>query len=602
MKKFIIIIFILFTTINLSCDDSYLDQVPNDRLTYEIVFSSRSTIEGYLANIYYMMPNEFAQRYTGTENSGPWTAGSDEAEYVWSFSASNFVNIGAYNASSGFVSGLWSEFYRAIRASTNLINSIDQCEDCTDDIKVQYVAEARVLRAFFYYNLIRTWGPVILMGEEAIDPDADLNALALERDTMDDCVNYIVRQLDIAAEDLKEFPIKGSFLGRMTRPVAMTIKEKVLLFAASPLFNGNSDYAQMTNSDGQALISQTADVQKWKRAADAAKEFIDEYVPTEYVLHTTEGENGEPDPYLSTRDAMLIDWNDEIIYARPRGSIYYYYDITPYHSGSDSRARGAGGLGATQEMVDAYFTANGRSIDDPKSGYIQSGFSQFQAPYDFQTRETFNQWVDREPRFYVGITYNNSLWLYRTTGNIITETWNGGNSGKKVGGNDYSPTGYIVRKSMHVDERGATNYTIPVIRLAEIYLDYAEALNEYNPGNPNILIYLNRIRSRAGIPEYGSAELEAPSSQEAMREAIHKERRVELAFESVRYHDLRRWKTATQYMDGPKHGMDIEATVESEFYDKVVFEERVFKTKDNLWPIPQDEINTNKLLVQNSGW
>ncbi|UII19991.1 RagB/SusD family nutrient uptake outer membrane protein [Fulvivirga ligni] len=602
MKK-ITYILILLVFVSFSCNDEFLDQVPDDRLTYEETFSKRNLVDQYLANVYSFIPNEYAQRYTTTEHSGPWTGGSDEAEYVWSFSASNSVNIGDYNASTQFISTLWSNFYRAIRSATNFMNSVDQCEDCSDLIIAQYKAEARVLRAFFYYNLIRTWGPVNLMGDEPVAPDADLTALDIERSTMDACVAYIVSELDKGAAELAETSFTGSNAGRMSRPFALAIKEKVLLFAASPLFNGNTDYADMVNSQGEQLISQSVDVSKWKAAADAAKAFMDEYVPSVYSLYRENDEAGNLDPYLSTRNAVLEDWNPEIIYARPRGAIYYYYDVTPYHSGSgDANVRGAGGLGATQEIVDAYFTANGRSIDDPMSGYKTSGFSDFQAPYDFQTRETFNQWVNREPRFYVGITYNNSLWIYRGAGNIITETWYEGNSGKQVGGNDYSPTGYIVRKGMHDDIRSNQNYTIPMMRLAEIYLDYAEALNEYDPGNPDILIYLNRIRDRAGIPEYGSEDLEAPGTQAEMREAIHKERRVELAFESIRFFDARRWLIATEAFDGDMHGMDINATPESEFYNVVAFENRTFNLRHNLWPIPQDEIDSNPLLIQNSGW
>jgi hypothetical protein len=447
---------------------------------------------------------------------------------------------------------------------------------------------------------MRSYGPVILMGDEPIPPDADLEALALERNSIDEVVNYIVSELDAAANDLTEIPFQNENAGRMSRPFALALKEKVLLFAASPLFNGNTNYAGFTNSEGENLISQSIDGNKWKLSADAAKAFIDEYVPGTYKLYKEYNNDGTYNPYLSTRNVMTEDWNDEMIYARPRGGIAYHYDVTPYHLGSASEVRGAGGLSATQEMVDAYFMANGKSITDPDSGYQQDGFSDFQAPFDFEQRSTFNQWVNREPRFYVGITYNNSLWLNRNYGNIITTTWYGGNSGRQAGTNDYPPTGYIVRKN--IPESGTYNRSVPMLRLAEIYLDYAEALNEYDSGNPDILEYLNLIRDRAGIPEYGSAGLAIPAGQNEMREAIRKERRVELAYESVRYFDARRWLTAEEDFSGPFHGLDIDARQESEFYDVVVFENRVFDQRHYLWPVPQDEINSNPSLVQNPGW
>src|SRR5699024_8609112 len=132
-----------------------------------------------------------------------------------------------------------------------------------------------------------------------------------------------------------------------------------------------------------------------------------------------------------------------------------------------------------------------------------------------------------------------------------------------IGGNDFTRTGYIVRKNKGI---GSGNETIPMIRLAEIYLNYVEALNEYDPGNPDILEYLNKIRDRAGIPGYGSGpdQIPAPATQEAMREAIHHERRVELAFESHRYFDTRRWLIADETAGGPFYGMDINAVPEAE--------------------------------------
>jgi len=586
----------------LACNDDFLDQVPDDRLTFDATFSQRNNVDQYLANIYSRIPNEMAQRYTTTQHSGPWTGASDEAEYVWSFHWGNYLNVGDWNATTGEVSSLWSNFYRGIRAASTFIQNVDNYQDCQPDRINQYKAEAKVLRAFFYYNLIRSWGPVILLGNEPIPADADLSGL--KRNTMQECVDYIVAELDEAADELEGISFDGQNAGRMSRPFALAIKEKTLLLNASPLFNGNSDYSEMVDEEGIQLISQTVDNSKWQDAADAAKAFIDEYVPGTFSLYRENDANGTYSPYLSTRNVMTTDWNDEIIFARTRGQIYYHYDVTPLHSGiSNSEVKGAGGLSATQEMVDAYFMANGRSIDDPASGYTEDGFSQYQSPFDFTQRSTYNQWVNREPRFYVGITYNNSLWLNRTSvGNIITETWYNGNSGRAAGGNDYPPTGYIVRKNMITGPRGNQDRTIPMLRLAEIYLDYVEALNEVDPGNPDILIYLNEIRDRAGIPGYGEDGLEVPSSQAEMREAIHKERRVELAFENVRYFDVRRWKEGVDYFDGPKHGMDINAPQEADFYNVVEFENRVFDLRHHLFPIPQDEINANPALIQNTGW
>jgi len=602
MKKFIIILASMALVV--SCDEEYLDQVPDDRLTFEEAFSKQSTVEQYLANVYSEVPNEFSQRYTVSQNSGPWTGASDEAEYVWGFHMGNFLNQANWNATTNEVNDMWTNFYRGIRSASTFIQSVDQCQNCSSANVIQYKAEARVLRAYYYYNLMRTWGPVILVGDTPIPPDADLNALGLRRNSIDEITAYIVSELDAAAALLDGTSFSGSNAGRMSAPFARAIKEQTLLFAASPLFNGNTDYSGLTGEDGAQLIPQTYDEQKWKTAADAAKAFIDQYVPGSFDLYKELNANGSLNPYLSTRNVMLEDYNEEIIYARPGGGNAFHYDVTPYHGRGSlpSSVRGAGGLAATQEAVDAFFTSNGRSIDDPQANYEAEGFSDFQAPFDFTQRRTYNPWTNREPRFYTGITYNESLWLNRAEGDIITATWFDGNSGRNLGTNDYSKSGYIVRKKMITGDRTINNRTFPMLRLAELYLDYAEALNEYKPGDPDILKYVNLIRERAGIPEYGSLELAAPVGQDAVRNAIHRERRIELFVENVRYFDVRRWKIAEDVLDGPIHGKDINAPAEADFYNTVEIETRIFRPQDYLWPIPQGELNANPSLQQNPGW
>jgi hypothetical protein len=243
--------------------------------------------------------------------------------------------------------------------------------------------------------------------------------------------------------------------------------------------------------------------------------------------------------------------------------------------------------------------ANGRSIDDAASGYLNSGFSDFKAPFDIAARTTYNQWINREPRFYVGVTYNNSYWLNQVNNsNIITNFFNNGNSGRSQSTSDVSPTGYVVRKNVAANGNGRG---IVLLRLANIYLDYAEALNESQSGNADILRYVNLIRARAGVPQYGSAGLPAPTGQVAVREAIHKERRVELAFENVRYFDTRRWKIAENTDNGAFYGMDMTKS-DNSFYNKTLLETRVFKKRDYLFPIPNDEVLKNNNMVQNPGW
>ena len=578
----------------------YLATVPDDVLTVDGIFDSKGNIEKYLGNIYFDLPNELSQRFADNQNSGPWSASTDEAKYNWDFNYSNTMNASVWKKTDDPVVTYWRSYYQAIRKATDFMSRIDAstASGMTPELKKNYKAEARGLRALYYYFLIKAYGPVILFSDQVIAPDASSAAIRLPRSGFDACITYVVNQMDTAYQDLQANITTGQY-GRISKGAMKAYKAEALLLAASPLYNGNTDYASLKNTDGTPLINQAYDVAKWQKAADAAKAFITEFVPGTYSLYTVDN----PDPfiaaYLSCRDVMTVDWNKEWIFARSNSDSYMRYDRTPKHVGKSDQQQGAGAMGVTQTMVDAYAMANGLNITDMQSGYQASGFSDFQAPFDIQARSTFNPWVNREPRFYVGVTYNNSYWLYsdNSTGDIITNMEFNGNSGRSQSTSDVSPTGFVVRKNVATNDnnRGAL-----MLRVANIYLDYAEALNEYDPTNADVVTYLNLIRARAGVPTYG-AGFPAPTGQAAMRAAIHQERRVELAFENVRYFDTHRWKIAQQTDGGPFYGMNMYVSGDA-FYKKTLLETRVFQSRDYLFPIPNDEVLRDNLLVQNPGW
>src|SRR5258708_1145271 len=609
MKKLLSICLVTLSFAGIySCKKGYLDQVPQDRITIQEVFAHKNTVDQYLANVYSYVRDEANQRFAGgTNGGGPWTGGSDEAEYDWGFVASNYMNVGAWDPTTSWVNDFWSNYYIAIRSATYFIAHVDECKEILNQpngpqLLARYKAEARALRAYYYYNLLKLFGPVVIIGETTIAPDAALSTVQLARAPFDSCVNYISSEFDKAATDLPDVPVTSTNdNGRMSRSIVMAYKAEMLLLAASDLFNGNPDYSSMKNADGKQLINQQKDAGKWATAAAASKAFLDKYVPGTFDLYKEYNGSGNIDPYLSCRDVMFTDWNKEWIFALVgSGVTNRQYEETPYHSGYDPAVRASGGLGATQQMVDAYFMSNGLSINDPGSGYVETGFS---AADDTYTKaNTYNMYCNREPRFYVGITYSGSTWLNTTSssGPVVTELYYSGNSGKQVGGNDYSPTGYIVRKNMTTGDWQIGNRAWVLLRLANIYLDYAEALNESSPGDADIAKYVNLIRERAGVPD-----LSAGLSQDQMRTAIRKERRVELAFENVRYFDTRRWKIAETTDGWSFYGMNINqgsSLTDVNFFKRTVFETRLFQKKHYLCPIPQQELNVDKQLVQNTGW
>lgn len=588
----------------------YLNAVPNDVLTIDDIFTSKANVDAYLSNIYSSVPDEMNQRFPGNNNSGFWEGASDEAKYNWAFVYTNTMNLSTWANTDPSVEMLWDNYYQAIRNATDFMNRIPTANpnELPDSLKSQYKAEARGLRAIFYFYLLRMYGPVVLIGDNLISADASTTSVRLARSPFDSCINFVVTQLDSAYLSLPTTTTTNQ-QGRILKGVVKAYKAEVLLLAASPLYNGNTDYASLKNADGTQLISQTYDAGKWQKAADACKDFLNEFVPGTYRLFTETDPDAvatNPTPfqnaYAACRDVMLNDWNSEWIFARSESGSFMRYDKTPKHVGGPPDQQGGGALGVTQTMVDAYAMANGLAITDPNSGYVSSGFSQFQSPYDVQARSTFNPWVGREPRFYVGVTYDSAYWLYQDPGYdpVITSFQFSANSGRTQSTSDVSPTGYAVRKNLATSDytRGAL-----LLRLANIYLDYVEALNEVDPTNPDILTYLNAIRGRAGVPQYGTGTgaLAVPVGQGAMRSAIWSERRVELAFENVRYFDTRRWKIAPTTDGGPFYGMNMYVDGPG-FYQKTLTETRVFLQRDYLFAIPNKEVLIDNLMVQNPGW
>ncbi|WP_207436041.1 RagB/SusD family nutrient uptake outer membrane protein [Sabulibacter ruber] len=598
--------------ISSACNEDFLDQVPDDIMTLEEVFSRKDLSESYLANVYNYVRDE-AHR----TNNTPWDVISDDID-VSQRNTPYRVNLGNWSAASNYWV-FWDHYYKGIRSATTFLNHIDGNQQILQDreganLIRQYKAEARFLRAFFYFELLKQYGPVIIIGDEEIAPDlpTDNPGMQMSRTPFDACVEYIVKELDLAAQDLPlHFTLQPERdFGRATGLLCQAVKSRMLLYAASPLFNGNPDYNGFVNPDGTPLMNTSFSAEKWKRAADAAKVVIDLAESQGLLaLYKKNGTNGVFDPFLSYRDLFLDPWNSEWIFARNSNSLSSYErSLTP------RLANGFASMGATQKLVDTYHMANGEApilgynsdgspVINSSSGYSETGFSTTAGKYT--KAKTFNMYVNREPRFYASVIYSGGNWINTTSslGVREIELWFKGESGKG-GSHDYSETGYLFRKNVHPDSnpRESKYVARPLVmyRYAEVLLNYAEALNEFNPGHPDVLRYLNMIRERGGIPGYAS-----DNGKSGMRERIWRERRVELAMEHLRYFDTRRWKIAEQTDAGPFWGMNVNAgssATDPAFFQRTVFEHRVFRKAFYLFPIPQREIERNPNAVQNPGW
>ena len=424
----------------------------------------------------------------------------------------------------------------------------------------------------------------------------------------------------------------------------------MLLFAASPLVNGNEWYAGFKNYDGKFRFSQTYDPAKWKRAADANRELIEAAHAAGHDLVREYNADGSIDPFMSCYNVFFLrgDQNPEALFIRSD------CDFSEFERHATPRgASGNGGLGVYQTLVDAFAMKDGslpitgydgnygKPIINKESGYTERGFS---AQKDIRKTKynlyrncpgatvdsvgadgctynqvaasgTYNMYVGREPRFYLTVMWNRQ-W-YHQAGREVQMMSNEQDGGPT---HDAPQNGYLNRKKVSLEQNnrnGIHPYRPGILyRLGEAYLNYAEALNECDPGNPDILKYLNLIRERAGMPQYGTGKDsngfdKIPlNGQDEVREAIYHERRVELCCENgLRYLDLRRWKKAEEVLNQPMYGMNFSGTKLSDdpnddaaFFKRTQYIKRVYERKFYWYPIYQEQIDKDPTLVQAPFW
>lgn len=562
--KLIIKIYFLIGVILLlvsGCED--LDQEVKTTLSADQISISYNRTITHSVGTYTTIPEGFLSIGGAMRASA-----SDEAEHTIETSSVQQFNVGSWNEYSN-PDDIWSDLYAGIRRANQYLvmaDSIDWSNFIlyqTPENQVIYEEqlakinrtkfEVRLLRAYFYFELVKRYGGVPLL-TEALPYNADITGI--NRNTLNDCIEFIVSECDAAIDELPDnYPNED--LGRVTAGVAMALKSRILLYAASDLFNDASWSGGYTNPQ---LISLTGDRNaKWQRAADAAKDVIDLGI---YSL--------EPD-YSSLFKTFN---NNEVIFTR-RNRASNSFEKANYPVGYDM---GESGTTPTQNLIDAYEMANGKAITDPESGYDP------QNPYEA-----------RDPRLAMTIITNNSIFKGRPV-----ECWKGGLDGEGIP--LASRTGYYLKK--YVDEDlnlligNISVHSWHIFRLGEIYLNYAEALNEATPGHADIKTYIDLLRGRVNMPP-----LPDGLNQQQMRERIRNERRVELAFEDHRIWDVRRWMIAEETLGVPVKGVEITKTDGDTFiYQVKNLENRVFQPKMYLYPIPQSELSIASNWTQNPLW
>lgn len=665
MKKniFPTLLFVLTLSLGSCADFLNVDEYFADTFMADSIFANKVNIERYYNGAVALLPKEARMWYYG---STPGITGSDEGvscgnwnggflEIQYSGTTLTMDNITASSTGGwDWNFNVWDECYKIIRKCNTLLGHIDGVPDMNSFEKSEFRAEVRFLRAYAYYWILRNQGPMILMGDELLNSNEKPEYYERARGTFDECVDYICSEFEGAAESL---PVTRpvDMITAPTTGTALALSARIRLAAASPLFNGGQAARRYFSSwtrctDGAHYVSQTYDERKWAVAAAAAKRVMDLGV---YDLYTVEADQytaplpanvpsapypdgaGGIDPYRSYSEQFTGEavpaTNPELIWGTTQNVNDHLGYIFPLRFGGNSS------VSVPQRMVDYFYMADGRTIDNASAEYPYDN-----RPYDkscitqdaqilsrFYTLPagTYAAYANREPRFYANIGFSGRLWTMSSTSetgkhDVVVEYYKGANCGPNVATNNvYNITGYTGCKFVHPRDACTGNNartitkTFPIIRYAEVLLSYAEALNhltqewdidgiKVSRDTQAMAAAFNRIRFRAGLPGATDEELASESAFEAL---IERERCIEMFHEGRRYYDVRRWGIVEQLEAEPLQGLNVDQGEWAGFYQPTIIQystirERVFKPKMVLLPLALEELRKNPLLDQNPGW
>lgn len=556
-----------------ACSD--LDREYPTTLSEEDIATEYGNLQGQVINL-----------YTGMRD-GHFLIGnammaslSDEAEYTLQGDAQTF-NSGSWNE---YVNpdDVWSHYFSYIRRVNVYLESAERFEVNLDAYRldpsenaqeiyrtrsadvINWKKEARFLRAYFYFELIKRYGGVPIF-TAPLTLESDFKNI--QRNTLQECVDFIAEECSVLGgegplgeEEALPVVYNNDNLGRVTRGAALALKSRLLLYAASDLWN-NESWAEGYAHPELICLEKRDRTERWKEAAKAAKAVIDLASAAGYDLM---------DKYT---DLGKTYQSPELILVRRINGNTNTFERNNYPTGFPN---GGGGITPSQNLVDAYEMTDGSKFDWNNPEHAA------------------NPYANRDPRLSMTVYTNGA-----TFQNTVIETFEGGaNKDVKNG----TLTGYYLRKfvdyNINLVSNGTSNHPWPIFRISEIYLNYAEALNESDPGNPDILIYANKTRERSDVnmPPIQN------SSQNEIRERIRNERRVELAFEDHRLWDARRWMTATAELNAPLMGVKIvrDSNDGTFTYEKVNVENRVFTPKMYFYPIPGSVMLNEQ--VSAAGW
>lgn len=655
-----------------SCD-SYFDINTKDQATLEDIMGRSTAVRQYLAHLYSYIPQDENLR----GNEGGTSLRSDEALHGKSQWETNWYKVrrGEYSSASttGVDSGnYWKKFYEAINECTTFIDNLHYDKEDSEKLVACMEGEARFLRAYYYFSLFRHYGPVFLWMDADGNPvasDQAINGKDIDRHTVDQNVAFIEKELDRAIAllpaNVSDVMAASSNMGRATKGAAMALKARLLLFAASPLYNGqngSSLYAGFTNSRGEQLFP-SYDPAKWDKAAQAAKDIIDlnQYSLTQKGAPLTNIQDAAD----SYQNVWFENWgtNPEIIWGwwyRQWGEDYLGTVgaelAFSFPSGGKLCRNGFSLITPSLKLVDAYPMAetgrypvvgyaetNGmldlsRPLVDDASGYKATGWNNaYQQLVDVDPSwakpfKAHNSTVGRDARFYSNFVPNGFWWPCERPmdGSPLRFTCYSNTECTSP----YSATegcnrvGYTWRRLYKAGNQLKENtdyssirYVFPAFRLAEVYLSYAEACNEKTTRDADeAILYIDKVRARSGLKGLKEAYPEIDfsgaggtiggvtrSGQEWLRWMIRQEKMCEFAFEgSQRHYDAIRTMIALKEYNVENWTLHLTADNYEDSWTRVsddyIGGRSVFQNRDYLFPFGSAQLAEMTNFTQNPGW
>ncbi|HIY76803.1 MAG TPA: RagB/SusD family nutrient uptake outer membrane protein [Candidatus Sphingobacterium stercorigallinarum] len=664
--------FILLVVVTATSCKDYLniDGYFDDEFNIDSAFANRRNMEAYMWGAAAMFPDEsntvrfgYTPGPMATDEgfNGLTGGGSNNVYYGMDFATGNITPdfFGAGASGSNYNLDQWGRYYKIVRKCNTILQNLDMPADMTNLDRSHIEGYTRFIRAYAYYNIVMDYGPAILLGDEVVHTNEPLEYYDRPRATYDETMDYTVSELEKAAQLLPEEVGILNF-GRPTQGAAYALIARLRLIHASPLFNGGAAAQSyfgnwVRKTDNVHYVSQVYHEERWAVAAAAAKRVME---MGRYKLYTVAaddrtpelptGVNSDPnfyrtypegaggiDAFRSYSDIFtgeaVSSINPEIIWGR---NTAYLTDYISKGSFPPSLG-GWGRFSVTQKVVDAYLMDDGRTKEEAAVDgyYSEVGFTT--TPKNFSgyplNSGVYNMYANREMRFYASIGFNEAVWqaLSSTTLNNHTAKYYYQDADGRGGVNATSPnypiTGYVIKKFNHPYDAwtgtGARHMdkSYPIIRYAEILLNYAEALNKLSGSHTvelggqqytisrdaeEIQKAFNVIRYRAGLPGLSSTKMNDP---QAIQSEIERERMIEFLWENRRYYDVRRWGIYEQSEREPIRGMNPDGATKETYYQRVIPGTSSFLTrfvnKRSVWvPIPRSEMRRLPSLDQNPGY